>query len=128
MSSELQFLWRDGGNHAAATDLVDIALDRHAVELVDRQRDKQLNAVFESDIGVAEGTPLLGVRALHRGGIGDTPMGGHRVPRPDRTNLAGSLIADGENEVQRWRARLANSFQLLLCSRLVSRCAFASRS
>src|SRR5215469_4322114 len=107
MSSQLQFLWGYGGNPAAATDLVDIALDRHTVEPVDRQRDKQLDAIFESDIGVAEGTPLLGVRALHSGGIGDTPMGGHRVPRPDRTNLAGSLIADGEHEVQHWRARLA---------------------
>src|SRR4029077_6024038 len=79
MSSELQFRCGEGSDHAAAADVIDLALDRHAVELVDRQRDKQLDAVFERDIGVAESAPLLRFRDLHGRGIGHAPMSGYRI-------------------------------------------------
>ena len=64
MSSELQSWCGYGGDHTAAADLVDAALDRQAVELFDRKRDKQLDAVFEDDVSLAEGAPLPGIPAL----------------------------------------------------------------
>src|SRR6516162_9427557 len=99
MSSELHSWWDYGRDHVAAADLVDAALDRQAVELGDRKRDKQLDAVFEGDVSLAEGAPLLGIRALHGGGIGDTPMGGHRIAGPYRAQFARRLVAHGEHEI-----------------------------
>jgi hypothetical protein len=64
MSSELQSWCGYGGDHAATADLVDAALDRQAVELFDRKRDKQLDAVFEDDVSLAEGAPLASASVL----------------------------------------------------------------
>ena len=47
-------------------DLVDPAFERHAVELVDRQRDKQLDPVFQEAQRVAKGALLLGLAARRR--------------------------------------------------------------
>jgi hypothetical protein len=51
-------------------DLIGAAFQRHPVELVDRQRDEQLDAGFELPAGVAK-RPLAPIfRALDGGGIG----------------------------------------------------------
>jgi len=76
---------------AVAADLIDVAFDGQAIELVDRQRDQQLDAIFERDVSLAEGASLLGFRALHRGGIGYAPMGDDRIAGPDRAGFAPPL-------------------------------------
>src|SRR5215468_9961544 len=83
----------------AAADLLDAALDRQAAELVDRQRDEQLDAVFENNAGIAEGAPLLGFRAAHGGGIGDAPMRGHRIAGPHRAQFARRLVANRDHKI-----------------------------
>ena len=37
-------------------------------------------------------------------GSGNAPMRRHRLARPDRTDFAGGVVADGEDEIQRRRA------------------------
>src|SRR3984893_17160525 len=88
----------------ATADLVDVAFDRQAVKLLDRQRHKKLDAVFERDIRLAESFPLLSVRVLHGSRVRHAPMGGDRIARPDRTDFAGGLVADRKDKIHDRRA------------------------
>src|SRR6267143_5219823 len=83
MSWELQSRGR-----AVAADLIDVAFNCHAIELLDRQRDEKLDPVFERNIGVAEGPPQLSFGPLGSGRIGHAPMGGYRIARPNRAHFA----------------------------------------
>ena len=47
---------------------------------------------------------MLGSGALHSGGIGHAPMGGHRISGPDRAGFAGGLVANREDEIHHRRA------------------------
>src|SRR5690606_14888242 len=76
------------------------ALQRAGIEAVDRQGEHQLDPPLQHERGVQECLRLLLGRAFLRGGIGDSPMGRHRLTRPDRARFAGSVVADGENEVE----------------------------
>src|SRR5262249_25651622 len=87
-----------------------------------------LDAVFEDDVRIAEGAPLLGFRAAHGGGIGDAPMGGHRIARPYRAQLARRLVADCEHEIHHRRPRFRELPAFAAQPVLVSMCAFSSRS
>jgi hypothetical protein len=64
-------------------DLIDVAFDRHAVELLDRQRDEKLDPVLERDIGLTEGSPQLCFGPIGSGRIGHAPMGSDRVAGPN---------------------------------------------
>src|SRR6516164_170972 len=99
MSLELQFGSIYACDHAAAADLVDAALDRQAVEFVDWQRNKQLDTVFEGDVGIPEGAPLPGFRAADGGRIGHAPMRSRRITGPDRAQFARRLVADSEHKI-----------------------------
>src|SRR5262245_15437741 len=66
----------------------------------------RLRSSMQHPIDVFEGQRDLGGRTRRFGGIGHAPMGGHRLPRPDRTNLACGVVADGEHEIERRRAGL----------------------
>ena len=50
------------------------------------------------------GRPALAV-ALDRGRVLDAPMRGDRLARPDRADLAGRIVADGEDEIELGRVR-----------------------
>src|SRR6516225_12242918 len=87
-----------------AADVIDVAFDRHAVELLDWQRDEKLDPVLEHDIGLAECAPLLGFRALHSGRVRYTPMSSDGVAGPDRADFAGGVVADRKNKIHHRRA------------------------
>jgi hypothetical protein len=62
-------------------DLIGAAFQRHPVELIDRQRDEQLDARLDLPAGVAK-RPLAPIfRALDGGGVGDVPMRRDRIAR-----------------------------------------------
>src|SRR5438067_1685038 len=105
MSLELQFWWRCGCNRAAAADFIDAALDGETVELLDRQSDKKLDAIFQRQMRLAESPPLLGLRTYDRGGIRHAPMSGHRGAGPDRADFAGGLVANRKDEIHHRHAR-----------------------
>jgi hypothetical protein len=96
----------------ALADLVEAALQRQPVELVHRQVDEDRQAVLELVVGFEKSLALLRVVALHRGGIGDPPVRGHRLPRPDRADLAWRR-RNGKDEIQRGRAGLGELFPVL---------------
>ena len=53
----------------------------------------------------------LGLGALDDRRVGQAPMGGHRLAGPDRTDLAGGVVTDGEDEIERGAPGAANSSQ-----------------
>src|SRR2546429_401791 len=75
-----------------AADLIDLALRCHAVELVDRQRDKELDAAFECAQRVAERVAPLDLRSLDRAGSGTPQCAVMGLPGQIGADLAGSLI------------------------------------
>ena len=105
-----------------AADVIDVAFDRHAVELLDRQRDEKLDPVFERNIGVAEGPPQLSFGPLGSGRIGHAPMGGYRIARPNRAYFAGAAWSQTvKTKCITGAPGRANSCQLLLRSPRVGR-------
>jgi hypothetical protein len=67
------------------------------------QRQEEADSAIESDEGVAEGSVDLFGRALH-GGIGNAPMSGHGLARPDRADFTGGVIANGKDKIEFGRA------------------------
>ena len=69
------------------------------VELVDRERDEQLDPVLEHHVCVAERASLLGFRPLHSGRIRHTPMRRDRIAGPHRADFTSDLVADRKDEI-----------------------------
>src|SRR5262249_47626918 len=67
-----------------AADLVEALLQRELVERGERKIDEDRDAVGQHAVRVGEGGALLRLAPRHGGGIGQTPMCGHRLARPDR--------------------------------------------
>src|SRR3984893_15314844 len=88
----------------ATAEVVDVAFERWALELLDRQRHKKLDAVFERDIRLAESFPLLSDRALHGSRVRHAPMNRDRLARPDRADFTGGLVADRKDKIHDRRA------------------------
>src|SRR5882724_3720094 len=86
-------------------DLVEAPLQRQPIKRSDRQADEDRDAVVEPAVDVGEEGALFGLAADEGGRIGDAPKGGHGLARPVRTGLAGGLVANGEDEIQRRRVR-----------------------
>lgn len=61
---------------------------------------------FERHRSGHEDTRLVLVAAFERRRVRHTPVRGHRLARPHRAHLAGSVVADGEHEVERGCAGL----------------------
>ncbi len=57
-------------------------------------------------VGLGEGESDLGLGARGRRGIGNPPVRGHRLARPDRADLTGRVVTDREDEIERRGARL----------------------
>ena len=53
---------------------------------------------------LAEGAVAIRLGSLDRCRIGHAPVRGHRLPRPHRAHLAGGVVADRDDEVERGRA------------------------
>jgi len=85
--------------------------------LVERQFDKDADAIGEHPQRFAERLHFLGVGSLHGGGIGDAPMGAYRLARPDGAILspaAWSQTVKTKSHLR--RPGKANSSQLLNAS------------
>ena len=78
--------------------------------------------------GIREGEPHLAPRCRSRRPDRNAPMRGHRLARPERAGLAGRVVADREDEIERRRAGAANSFQLFERKPLTSKFSLRSRS
>lgn len=80
-------------------DLVEFVLRRDAMK-----GEEEGDAAVEDGEGFAEGVGDLVGGSGDGGGVGDAPMGGHAVERrgvagPEGADLAGGVVADGDDEV-----------------------------
>src|SRR5689334_22899309 len=80
-----------------------MALQRKAVERLQRQAREQLYAVLEGGKGLAEGAAALDLRAFNSGGIRQAPVCRHGMAGPHRAGFARGAVADSEDEVHRRR-------------------------
>src|SRR3546814_5099537 len=82
-----------------AADFLEFQFHCHLVDAVVRQREEERDAVRQIMERAFERFALT--RAFNRGGVLDPPMRAHRLAGPDRARLAGSIIADGEEDRKR---------------------------
>ena len=68
-----------------------------------RNGAEALARALELPADIAKSLPALIFRALDDGGVGDAPMRGDRIARPDRADFAGGLVADGKDEIHHRR-------------------------
>ena len=79
---------------------VNLFLDRQLIEAREGQTKEQTDPAVENHEGVAEGLFDCFPRAIHSGGVGNAPMRGHGLARPDGTYFVGRLVTHGEDEIQ----------------------------
>jgi hypothetical protein len=82
-----------------AADLAKLRAKRGLVETLHRKRCEDGDAIPQIAERRNECLFLLDVRAIDRGRIFDAPVRRHWLPRPYRACLAGSVIANGEDEI-----------------------------
>ena len=86
--------------------LLELRLRREVVELLERQAGQQLDVTPQHRGRLQEsGLPFL-LRPLDGRRVFDAPMRSRGLSGPDRADLAGGVVADGQDEVHRWRIRL----------------------
>jgi len=86
-------------------DLIELLLQRQLAQLVDGEADKDADPIAQhaQSVGKGEGSLCISTFSFHW--IGEPPMRGHRLARPDRTDLLRRVVADGENEAAARRVR-----------------------
>jgi len=73
-------------------DILDVPLQGEFIELVEWQAGKQFDTPRQHEEGIDKCAALFVLTARHRRRIGNSPMGCHRLTRPERTLLTGSLV------------------------------------
>ena len=81
-------------------NIVDFLLQGERIERRERKTEKQADASVEHSESLTESMLDLFWRSLDGGWVGDTPMCGHGLPRPQRTDLVRCVIADCEDEIK----------------------------
>src|SRR5438067_975440 len=66
------------------------------------QAEEKADPPVKHEEGIAESFLHFVFRALDYGGIGNAPVSSHQVPRPNRTDLTCSVVADAEVKVELW--------------------------
>src|SRR5581483_11335360 len=84
-------------------DLPQVVLELALLQLLDRQLDEEADAVAQLARRLREGQGDFGLAACRLRGIGDAPVRCHRLAVPDRTDFAGGVVTDGEDEIERRR-------------------------
>src|SRR5581483_520659 len=100
------YTFRRRARRLAVTDVVEFALQGEPVHIGERQAEEQTDPAIEEQEGIAESLLHLLVRCLHGSRIGDTPVGGNRLARPNGTNFAGGVVTHREDKIHVWGAGL----------------------
>src|SRR6267154_5544685 len=78
---------------------VDFRFDGKLAERRQGQAQEQHDSPIQSHEGIAKHTLNLFRRALYSRWIGNTPMSGDRLARPNGADFICRVVADGENEI-----------------------------
>src|SRR4051812_2403308 len=88
-----------------AANFPQLRVDGMRLQLVERQREEELDAPAKDSRRVAECRALLLLRAFDGCRVLDAPVRGHGLARPYRTGLARRAVAHREDEIDRRRSR-----------------------
>src|SRR5450631_2755393 len=94
-------------------DVVDFLLEREPVEGREREAQEEADSSIQQKESFTESLLHLLFGSLHGGGIGDTPVGGHRLARPHRADFVRCIVTNGENEIEPGGVRLGELFPAL---------------
>src|ERR1017187_2712974 len=86
--------------------VVDFFLERQPVQRSEREAKEQADSSVQQKKSLAESLLHLLACSLHCGGIGNTPMGGHRLAPHPRADFVGGIVTDGETEIEPGSIRL----------------------
>src|SRR5439155_12183240 len=92
---------------------LDPLLETPAVELLEWQAHKQLNAALENIGDAKELAGFLLIGSLKLPGIFHAPVRRHRLSGPDRTDFARCFIADSDHEIHHRRISLGELVPVL---------------
>lgn len=87
--------------------------ERESVKTRDRERRKEFDAPLEHSECFAKRADLLEIRPREGGWIRLAPVRRHGLPRPHWAYFAGSVVADGENEIEQRRTCLSELIPVL---------------
>src|ERR1700735_876396 len=124
-------------------DVVNFFFDGERVQTRQRQAQKQTDSAVECHERVSEGALDHFGATVYGGGIGNAPMRGHGLARPDGAGFLRGIVADGKYEVHARGRRLCEfaptlapravgwdmrEFQLFQSFRTYDSCRIASRT
>src|ERR1019366_7608169 len=81
-------------------DAIHFFFQREAIEGRQRKSEKETDSPVENKERVAEGALDFGGVSVNGGGIGNSPVRGHGLSRPQRAGFLGGVVANREDEVQ----------------------------
>jgi hypothetical protein len=99
-------MWKRIAEHLPLPNVVDFLLQGERVERRERKTEKQADVSVEHGERLTKSMLDLFWPSLDGGGVGDSPMRRHGLPRPQRTDLVRCVIADCEDEIKRGGIRL----------------------
>src|SRR5213075_1604267 len=82
-------------------------------KLVQRQAREDSDSIRQCPARLGKRLALSSIATLDHSGIGNAPMGGHGLARPYRTDLAGRVVANRDDEIELWGARLGELVPIL---------------
>ena len=104
---------------------LDFFLDGELLQGGERQGEEEADSAVEGEKGIAKGALDLFGRALDRCGIGDAPVGGHRLAGPEgQTSLA--ALSQTVKTKSIGGARAGRTRPRICCAALQSRCQLSS--
>src|SRR5271157_4019567 len=87
-------------------DAIDFFFQRQAIERCQRKREKKTDPPVENEERVAKSAVDFGGVSLNGGRVGNSPVRGHGLSRPERTGFLGGIVANREDELHLGSARL----------------------
>jgi hypothetical protein len=95
------------------SNLLDFLLDRQFIETRKRQAQQQANSAIENVEGITKGTFYALWRPFDGSRVGNAPIRGHWLTRPNRADFFGRVITNSNNEIHFWSARLGKFIPIL---------------
>src|SRR5208282_3339598 len=86
-------------------DAIDFLLQREAIERRQRKREKETDPAVENKKRVAKSAFDFSGVSLHGSRVGNSPVCGHGLSRPQRAGFLGGIVANREDEVHFGSAR-----------------------
>src|SRR5271157_3684522 len=81
-------------------DAIDFFFQRQAIERCQRKREKKTDPPVENEERVAKSAVDFGGVSVNGGRVGNSPVRGHGLSRPQWTGFLGGIVANREDKMQ----------------------------